>query len=138
MDDGGHAAYPHLDMGVGTAQGVDEGEVVGDELVAVVGPVARVGVVEAEVYDGLVGGKGYGIAIGLLLGVGAVPMVEQRGTRMAEVAHIVALAQHLAQTGGVGGLGGVLMAIAVGNTIAYASYADGSVGESGVASEQSA
>ena len=52
-------------------------------------------------------------------------MVEQRGARVPEVAHLVPIAKHLAQAGGVGGHGRVLMAIAVGDTVAYAGHADG-------------
>ena len=129
MEDGGHEAHPYLDVGVGTAQGVDEGEVVGDELVAVVGPVARVGVIEAEVYDGLVGDKGDGIAVSLLLGVGAVSVVKKSGTRVTKVAHLIARSQHLTQTGGIGGLRGGLMSIAIGNAVAYAGYANGGTGK---------
>jgi hypothetical protein len=80
MEDGCHSAYPHLDIGISGTQGVDEGEVVGDELVSVIGPSTWVSVVKAEVYDGLVGGKGHRVAIGLLLSVGAVTMVEERST----------------------------------------------------------
>ena len=83
------------------AQAVDEGEVVGNELVAVVGPVARVGIVEPQVDDGLVGRKGEGIAPSLLLYVGAVPMAQECGSRVPEVAHAVTFAQHLCQAGGV-------------------------------------
>ena len=125
VEDGRHAAYPYLYVGVGGAQGVDEGEVVGDELIAVVGPVARVGVVEPEVDDGLVGGEGERVAPRLLVDVGAVPTAQERGSRVPEVAHFVAVAQHLAEARGVGGVCRVAVPVPVGDAVAYAGYADG-------------
>ena len=125
VEDGCHTAYVDIHLRIHLTQRIDEGKVVGDEQVTIVGPVARVGVVEAEVYDGLVGDEGKGITPGLLVYVGTVPTTQKGSSRVAEVAYIVSFAQHLAQTGGVTVLFTIGNLIAIGYTVAYAGYTDG-------------
>ena len=50
-----------------------------------------------EMYNHDVGLEVEGLLIGFLLGVGAMSVVEQGSARMSEVAHLVAVAQHLLQ-----------------------------------------
>ncbi len=70
--DGREARHQNAARGISLAERVDERPVVGDELVAVMGPVARVGVVDAEVDDHDVGSEGQRLgALGLLV-VGTV------------------------------------------------------------------
>ena len=131
VEDGSHAAYVDLDTRIGLAQAVDEGEVVGDELVAIIGPVARIGIVEAEVDDGLVGCKGNGIVIGLLLHVGAMATAQEGGSRMAEVADLIPRPQQRGQLRGVRCAGWVAVAVAVGDAIAYTSHSNGVLCDNG-------
>ena len=61
----GCQAFVHLVRGRAPQGGdAEQDVVVGDEFVTVVGPVTRVGIVKSEVYDGLIGSKSNGIAIG--------------------------------------------------------------------------
>jgi hypothetical protein len=128
VEDRGHTAYPYLNIWIDLTQRVDHSQIVGDELIAVIGPVAGIGIVEAKMDDGLVGGKAEGIAPSLLTDVRKVATIEQCGARMTKVAHLVAIAQHLRQTYRIRGTRRVTVTIAVGDAVAYAGYADRVVG----------
>ena len=80
VEDGRHTTYPYLEVGVSLTERVDKGEVVGDKFIAVVGPIARIGIVKPKVYNGLVGSKGERIAEGLLADVGAMATTQEGGT----------------------------------------------------------
>ena len=121
---GSHACYQEARLGVGLAEGLDKRAIVLDELILIVGPVSGVGIVDAKVYHHYVAGKGDGILILLLLGVGTMSLVEQRGTRLAEVAHLVLLAQHALQLHRVGIHLTVGHTAAIGDTVAHASHLD--------------
>ena len=122
MEDRRHAAYENLRVAVGVCllETVNDTGVVGEELIAVVGPVARVRVVETKVYDnnvrlpfecGLVFRQG---------GVRTVSLVQEGSTRVAEVTHLVIVAQQLLQLCGVRSLCRVLVPVSVCDTVAHA------------------
>lgn len=72
MKDWGHTANVNVHLRIDLTQRIDDGKVVGYELVAIVGPVTWVGIVEPEVYDSFVGYKGKSISPCLLLCVGSM------------------------------------------------------------------
>ena len=105
------------------AQRVDESEVVAHELVAVVGPVAWVGIVYAEVYHSDVALESLRFSPFLLSYVGSMSVAEQCGARLSEVAHFVAVAQHLLQLRRIRLCSRVGERHAVCNAVAYARHA---------------
>ena len=121
VEDRCHAANDNLWIAVGVRlpETFDYAGIVAEELIAVVGPVAWVGVVEAQVDYHNVGSK---LKCGLVFwqrGVWAVSFVQQGCTRMPEIAHLVLLAEQLLQLCGVGGLCRVLVPVSVCYTVAY-------------------
>ena len=117
-----HACQEEAHLRVHLAEGLHERTIVANELVAIVGPVARVGIIDAQVDDHNVAGKGQGILVFLLLGVRAVSVVEQGSSGLAEVAHFVCIAQHSLQLHGVSVHFAVGHTRSVGNAIAHASH----------------
>ena len=105
------------------AQRVDESEVVAHELVAIVGPVAWIGVVYAEVYHSDVALESFRFSPFLLSYVGSMSVAEQCGARLPEVAHFVAVAQHLLQLRRIRLCSRVGERHAVCNAVAYARHA---------------
>ena len=61
MKDGRHQAYPYFGIGVGHTEGINQGMVVGHEVVAMLRPIAWVGIVEAKVDYHHVGFEGQGV-----------------------------------------------------------------------------
>ena len=97
MENWGHAAHIHLYLGVCPAQGFDDVYVISVEVVAVVGPVAWVGIVQSQVYYCNVGRE---LKRSLVLGqvdVWAVPLAQKGSTGVPEVAYLISLAKHLLQ-----------------------------------------
>ena len=47
MKDRGHPAYPDLTIGIDLPKSVDQRQVIAHELIPVVGPVARVGIIQS-------------------------------------------------------------------------------------------
>ena len=120
-----HTSQYEAHLRIGSTQRIHYRKVVLDEFVAIVGPVARVGIVDAEGYHGNVALEGERLLKLLLHHLGAVAVIEQRGTGLAEVAHYIPLAQHTLQLRWIGVAGTVLDTGAVGDTVAYASHTYG-------------
>ena len=121
---GCHPGNEESCLGVYLAEGLDKGTIVTDKLVLIVGPVARVSIVDAKVYYHYISGKGQSVLVLLLLGVGAVSLVQQGSTRLAEVAHLVAVAQHALQLHWIGIHLAVCHTATIGDTIAHACHLD--------------
>ena len=119
-----HPCNEKTHLRVGLAEIIHQRTVVADELVAVVGPIARIGIIDAQMDHHNVARKGYRITVFLLLVVRAVSPVQQGSTRLAEVAHLVPLAQHLLELDGIGVHFAVLHPRSVGNAIAHACLPD--------------
>ena len=120
-----HTRQYEAHLWIGCTQRIHYRKVVLDKFVAIVGPVARVGIVDAEVYHGYVAFEGKHLLKLLLHHIGAVAVIEQRGTGLAEVAHYIPLAQHTLQLRGIGVVRTVLNTGAIGNAVAYASHTYG-------------
>ena len=120
-----HTSQYEAHLRIGCTQRIHYREVVLDEFIAIIGPVARVGVVDAEVYHGNVALEGERLLKLLLHHIGAVSVIEQRGTGLAEVAHYILVAQHTLQLRGIRVVRTVLNTGAVGDAVAYASHAYG-------------
>ncbi|GFI07475.1 hypothetical protein IMSAGC006_02232 [Muribaculaceae bacterium] len=95
--DRGHVGHYDAHVGVHRAQGVGEPQIVAHECVAVIGPVARVGVVGAEMDHGYVRRKLKCMREFCRLAVRVVAFPEQCGTVAPEVAHLIAFAKRLLQ-----------------------------------------
>ena len=93
MEDGCHRANPDFRLRIHGSKRVDQGAIVADEVVAVVRPVARVGVVQSEVDNHPVGLEIESFPIFINFRVGPMTAVEQRRTRVAEVPNVVLVAQ---------------------------------------------
>ena len=89
------AGHNDAGLGVGHAERIDEGAIVRNKLVAIVGPVARIGIVDAKVNHHNVGSKVHGLAELRLFGVRPMSTKEQCGTGSAEISYFIFLAQHL-------------------------------------------
>ena len=124
MEDGCHQANPDASLRIGHAEGVDECAVVADELIAVVRPVARVGVVESEMNHHEVGLEVESLSEFRQLRVGPMAMTEQCGSRVAEVLHLVLRTQQLLQHHGIGRVLTVAQSVAIGHAVAHASHAE--------------
>lgn len=129
MKDGRHQTYPYFGFGVGHTEGVNQGMVVGHEVVAMLRPVAWVGIVEAKVDYHHVGFEGQGVFELGQLHVGVMPFVEQRGATVPKVAHIVAVDQHLLQAHRVGLRFTVGQFVAKCHTVAHTGHLDGRAAE---------
>ena len=123
MENGRHQTNPDLRLRIGHAERVDECAVVANELVAVVRPVAWIGVIESEVDHDEVGLEIHRLSELRQLHVGPVAVIEQGGSRVSEVNHFVAVAQQLLQHYGIGCVLTIAQAIAVGDAVAYACHA---------------
>ncbi len=89
-------------IGVNLAQGVDEAQIVGLERAVEVGPVARVGVVDAQMHYGHIGAERFG-ALPFLRGhVGVMSVVEKRRSGTSEVSHLIAIAEKQGELGRIG------------------------------------
>ena len=93
MVDGREQTDIHFHVFVLLAESIDERSVVGIEFVGIVGPVARIGIVETQMYDHHVGAKGQRVGIFGQVHVGIVAVAQERGTVVAEIAHFVGIAQ---------------------------------------------
>ncbi len=124
VSDGRHASQDKAHLGVGGAQGVHQREIVSHELITIVGPIAWVCVVDAQVDHGYVALESHGLPELLLPYVWSMPMIQQRGTRFAEIAHFILVAQHLLKLYRIGEMLPVLDARAVGDAVAHASHLD--------------
>ncbi len=124
VGDRGHASQDKAHLRVGGAQGVHQREIVSHEIIPVVWPVARVSVVDSKVNHGDVALEGHGLPELILPHVWAMPMIQQRGARLAEVAHFILVAQHLLELHGIGEVRPVLDARAIGDAVAHASHLD--------------
>ena len=113
MEDGCHQAYPDFRLRIGYAERVDECTVVTDEFIAVIRPVARIGVVQSEVDNHPVGLEVKGLPIFRQLPVWLMTMPKQRCTGMAEVLDFILIAQQLLQDDRIGGMLTVVQSVAI-------------------------
>ena len=120
--DGRHASQYEAHLGVGGTQRVHNGEIVLHKLVAIVGPVAWVGVVDAEMNDGDVALEAQRLLKFRLLHVGTMTLIEKRGARLSEVTHHISVTQHLLQLNGIREVFAVGDACAVSDAVTYASH----------------
>ncbi len=99
MRDRGHPANVDLRRRIGRSKTRDQGGVIRDELVPVIGPVPRVGVVDPEVDHHDVGPKSdrRGILVGFRIGIMAP--VQERRAAAAEVPYVIPRAEHPSQHG---------------------------------------
>ena len=98
--------------------------IIGNELILIVRPIARVRVIDPEMNHGDVRTESQSLLVLLLLEVGAMPPSEQCSSRLPEVLYLVLRSQLLLQEDGVGFVLTVCESIAVGDAIADAGYAD--------------
>ena len=122
MEDGRHQANPNPCLRIRHAERVDERTVVADELIAVVRPVAWVGIVQSKMNDDEVGFEVHSLSELRQLRIRPVAVTEQRCSRVAKVSNVEALAQQLLKHHGIGGVLAVAQAIAIGDAIAHAGH----------------
>ena len=123
--DRSQSRHENAHMGVDCAQRIDEGKIIGDEFVAIVRPVARIGVVDAQMDHRNIGTKLQRGTKFRLVEIGAMAMTQQGRTGFAEVLHLIPLAEQALQHHRVGILLAVGHSGAVGNTIPDTSHFDG-------------
>ena len=92
--DGRHAGHQDARLGIGASEAVDEREIILHEVFAVERPVARVGVIDTQVDHHDIARKIHGLPEFLLLHIGPMPLPQQRGPGLPEIAHQIVLAQH--------------------------------------------
>ena len=119
-----HASNEEAHLRIRLAEIVHQRTVVADKFIAVVGPVARVGIVDTQMNHHNIPCKGHRILVLLLLGVRTVSLVEQGSSRLTEIAHLVGIAQHSLQLHGIGIHFPVFHACAIGNAVAHTSHLD--------------
>ena len=123
VEDGRQAAHPHADRGIDGAKRVDQGAVVPDKIIAILRPVARVGIVESQVHDNPVRTKGQRGAKLLHLHVGAVAAPQERRPGMTEVAHFKLRAKQAPQLCRIGQAVTAGDAVTIGHAIAHTGHA---------------
>ena len=123
VEDGRHQANPNLCLRIRHTERVDERTIIADELIAVVRPVARVGIVQSQMNDDEVGFEVHSLSELRQLRIGPVAVTEQGGSRVAKVSDVEALAQQLLKHHGIGCVLTVAQAIAIGDAIAHAGHA---------------
>ena len=123
MEDGRHQANPNPCLRIRHAERVDERTIIADELIAVVRPVARVGIVQSQMNDDEVGFEVHSLPELRQLRIRPVAVTEQGGSRVAKVSDVEALAQQLLKHNGIGGVLTVAQAVAIGDAIAHAGHA---------------
>ena len=118
------ARHKNAHMGVDCAERIDEGEIIGDKFVAIVRPVARIGVVDAQMDHGNIGTKlQRGAKFGLIK-IRTMAATQQSGAGFAKVLHLIAFAEQTLQHDGVSLLLSVGHTGAVGDTIPHAGHFD--------------
>ena len=125
---------PHF--GIGLSQRVHECHIVPHKLIAEIAPISRIGVVDAEVNHGNISLKLHRISKLRLLEIGAMSVSQESGTRFAEVAHDIILAEHTLQLCRIGILLTIGNARAVGDAIAHASHAHHFASSGGESAQQ--
>ena len=125
VGDGRHPCEEKACLGVGGAERVDQRDVVLREIIAEERPVARIGVVDTEVNHHDVGTEIECISVDFLRDVRAVSATQQGRAGVAEVAHVIALAEAFLQARRVALGVAVGEAVAVGDAVAHAGHAEG-------------
>ena len=97
MPDRRHQTNPNLRLRIRHTERVNQCEIVGNKIVGIIRPVARVRIVQAEMNHHHVSLKSQSITKLLLVHIRTMSTTKQCRTRMAEIAHIVSIAQQLLQ-----------------------------------------
>ena len=109
---------------IGRTQRVHQRKIIFHELVTIVKPVSGVCIVDAQVDDCDIALEGHRLPILLLLHIRTVPVVQQGGTRLSEVAHQVFITQHILKLYGIREMFSILDSCTIGDAVAYASHLD--------------
>ena len=125
VGDGSHPGNEDSCFGVGCSERLDEMQVILYKKVAVIRPVSRVCIVDSEMNHHDVGSKSDGLLVFRLLHIGPVTLVEQGGSRFAEISYRVFIAKHLLQLSRIGFRFPVLERVAIGDAVACARHFDG-------------
>ena len=136
VENGRHQANPNPCLRIRHTERVDERTVIADELIAVVRPVARVGIVQPQMNDDEVGFEVESLSELRQLRIRPVAVTEQGGSRVAKVSDVEALAQQLLQHNRIGGVLAVAQAVAIGDAIAHAGHAEFLLGQQGKRQQQ--
>ena len=134
--DRSQSRHENAHMGVGGAQRIDEGKIIGDEFVAIVRPVARIGVVDAQMDHRNIGTKLQCGTKFRLIEIGTMAMTQQGRAGFAEVLHLITLAEQALQHHRVGILLAVGHSGTVGNTIPDTGHFDGAACRQGEQKEE--
>ena len=108
-------------------QTVDELAVVVFEFVAEVRPIARVGIVQPEMYDRDISTEFQGFAVFFLFVVGTVSVSEECGSAFSEIPDFIVVAEHPLQLCRIGQAVAPFDAVAEGDAVADACHFDASV-----------
>ena len=119
-----HASQDKAYLGIGRTQRVHQRQIILYKFVSIVRPVSRVGIVDAQVDDCDIALEGHRLPILLLLHIRTVPVVQQGGARLSEVAYQVFVTQHLLQLYRIGEMLSILDTRTIGDAVAYASHLD--------------
>ena len=90
-----HASQDKSYLWIGRTQRVHQRKIIFHELVTIVRPVSGVCIVDAQVDDCDIALEGHRLPILLLLHIRTVPVVQQGGARLSEVAYQVFVTQHI-------------------------------------------
>ena len=132
-----HARQEETYLRVHLTEGLHQCTIIADKLIPIVRPIAWIGVVDAEVDDHDVAGKGQGILVFLLLGVGAMSVVQECSTGLAEVTHLVLVAQHALELHGIGIHFPVRYPRTIGDAVSHTCHFDFVLSISSTSKEQS-
>ncbi len=122
---GSHAAYNNTATGVDALESIYKPQIITHKIVSVIRPVARVGVVEPQMYDHHIARKGDSVGKLLLLHIGTVPPRQKRRPRLTEITYIVTLAQKLRQPGRITIMLSVLDPHAISDAVTDTCHLDG-------------
>ena len=119
-----HSANHHAALGIDHPESVDQCSIVGDEVIAIVGPVARVGIVDTKMNHDNIGSESLGIGIFLLKDIWPMTLAEQCCSRLAEVAHFIAASQQVLQAHRISLSRSVSKTCAVCDAVAHTCHLD--------------
>ena len=120
--DGREMRYEDAHLWVHLSQGVDEMQIIGYKLIAVIGPVAWVGVVDAEMHHSDIGCERLRCVPLSLLEIRHVAVCQQCGRRPPEVSHLIGVAQHTLQLRRIRVVFAVFDACSVGDAVSHARH----------------
>ncbi|CCY14975.1 uncharacterized protein BN773_00968 [Prevotella sp. CAG:755] len=123
LKDGSQPTNPDLAAAVGLTERIDKRLVIRHEIIAPVGPVARVGIVQPKMNHNEVGLVVKGLTELEQLHVRPMAPPKQCGTVVAEIAHLIVCAQQLLQLCGIGRVLTVGKGHAVSDAVTHTGHA---------------